>query len=127
MHLITKLGIQVYIYIGHHQCKSANLALGRTSPSSSCIIKRLDVFLPLILIESLHLSVIGHQAIDLSFHIGRLRPDTSAARVATDLILQLTQQSVAAIVPSVNRGVDFVCFVNGINRALNIPKTVTYS
>ena len=86
----------------------------------------MNVLFPLILVEPLDLPVVSHQAIDLSLDVSRLRPDASAARVSTDLILQLTQQSVAAIVPSVNRGVDFVCFVNGINRALNIPKTVTY-
>lgn len=111
-------------YIRHHQCKLVNLVLGRTTPSSCCIIKRLDVLFPLILIESLHLSVVSHQAIDLSLDIGRLSPDTSAARVSTDLILQLTQQSVAAIVPRLDRGVDFVGLVNGINSALNIPETV---
>lgn len=100
------------------------ILLGRTTTSSCCIIQGFNIGLPLLLIDSLNASVIGHQTINFALHVGRLCPDTTAACVPTDLVLQFAEQDVATVVPCFNGCVDLIGLINRIDCCLVVPETV---
>lgn len=99
----------------------------RSAALSCRIVKSLDIHPPLFPINSLHATVICHQSVDLALHVGGLCPDTGAASEAADLVLQLAEQDVAAVVPDLDRGVDFVGSVDCVDCFLNVPETVLVS
>jgi hypothetical protein len=67
-------------------------------------------------------SIIGKQAIDFAFDIGRLSPDAAAAAEPPDLIEQFTKEDMATVVPRPYRVANFVCLIDRVDRRLNIPK-----
>jgi hypothetical protein len=72
----------------------------RIARSPVCrIIQRLHVRLPLRHIHANHPTIIRHQPIDLAFDIRRLRPHAARAGVKIDLLAQLIEQVVRAVVP----------------------------
>lgn len=102
---------------------NATLLLRCATTSSRRIIQGLNIGLPLLLVDSLNASVIGHQAVNFALNVGRLGPDTTTARVPTNLILQFAEQDVAAVVPCFDGGVDFVGLVDRVDSSLFMPET----
>lgn len=92
------------------------------APLLGSIKQGLDIGLPLLLVHSRHIAVIGHEPVDLALNIGGLSPDTATAGVALHLVLQLAEQEVAAVVPSVVGSVDFVSFVDAVDGFLHVPE-----
>lgn len=95
----------------------------RVSSSLGCIIKPLDICPPLPFVGSDQSPVVRKEAIDFSLDIGCLSPHASAACESPNLILEFTQQDMAAIVPRFKRHVDLICLVDRVDGFRHIPKT----
>lgn len=98
-----------------------------TTARRRSIVERLDVGSPLLRVEPLHAAIIGHEAVDLAFDIGRLRPDAAAAGEPTRLVLQFGEEDVAAVVPDLECVVDFVCLVDSVDGGLVVPQAASVS
>ena len=76
----------------------------------------------MVLVNTLETAVVGHQAVDFTLDISSLGPDATAASEALYLVLQLTQEKVATVVPSFDSRIDFIGLVDGIDRSLVVPE-----
>ena len=103
---------------------SSVLRRGRIGPVGRRIIQTLNVSLPLALIHSLDSPIVRHQTVHLTLNIRRLSPHPRTAGVQTDLILELGEQKVAAIIPSVEVQIDLIGLVDAVDGFLVVPKTV---
>lgn len=73
-------------------------------------------------IDSCHATVIRKQAVDLTLNIGRLGPDAPTACVQADLILELVQEKMAAIIPCLNGSINFVGLIDSVDGCLVVPE-----
>jgi hypothetical protein len=96
---------------------------GIAAPSRR-IVQCLNIRLPLVLVNTLETTIVGHQAVDFSLDIGSLGPNATAASESFHLVLQLTKQEMAAVVPSVDSRIDFVGLVDGIDSSLVVPEAM---
>lgn len=69
-------------------------------------------------------AIVGQQAVDLALDVGRLGPHGAAAREPVDLVQQLGEQDVRAVVPDRDRGVDLVGLVDGRDRLGHVPEVL---
>jgi hypothetical protein len=78
--------------------------------------------LPLCDIRPQYPSIVRQQAVDFAFDVCGLRPNTTAAGPDCSLIEQLTEESMASVVPGFQRGVDLVRLIDGVDGFLHFPE-----
>lgn len=98
------------------------LLLCRIAPCGGSAIEGFNIRLPLLHVHSCQATVISNETVDLALHIGRLGPDTSTACKPTNLILELGEEDVAAVVPCLDGDVDLVGLIDGVDGGLVIPE-----
>jgi len=97
------------------------------APPRRGIVQSPDIRPPLLGIRPQHSPIIGEQTIDFAFDIRRLRPDASRAGEPVDLVAELGEEFVRAIVVGFVGLFDFVSLVDGVDGLLDVPETVHVS
>lgn len=96
----------------------------RIRASSSSIIQRLNVGLPLANIRTQDAAIVRQQAVHLSLNISGLSPDTTAAGVHPHLVEKLSEQKMTSIVPCSECRVELVGLVDCVDCFLDVPEVV---
>ena len=88
------------------------------------IVQPLDVPLPLLRVRAQDAAVVRDEAVDLALDVGRLRPNTTRASEALDLVFELREEKVGSVIVGFVRLVNFVGLIDGVDGLLDIPEAV---
>ena len=97
------------------------------TPPRRRIIQRLNIRPPLLSIRPEYSPVVRKQPIDFPLNVRRLRPDASRAGELVDLVAELCEQLVRAVVVGFVGLVDFVGLVYRVDGLLHVPETAYVS
>lgn len=92
-------------------------------PSRRSLIQPPDIPPPLRDIRPQHPPIVRQQTIDLALDIRRLRPDAAAAGILHHLVAQLVEETMSAVIPRGEVGVDLVGLVDGVEGGADVPET----
>ena len=98
-----------------------------STPPRRRIIQRLNIRPPLLSIRPEYSPVVRKQPIDFPLNVRRLRPDASRAGELVDLVAELCEQLVRAVVVGFVGLVDFVGLVYRVDGLLHVPETAYVS
>lgn len=98
-----------------------------STPPRRRIIQRLNIRPPLLSIRPEYSPVVRKQPIDFPLNVRRLRPDASRAGELVDLVAELGEQLVRAVVVGFVGLVDFVGLVYRVDGLLHVPETAYVS
>ena len=85
-------------------------------------VQGVDVVLPLLEVGPLDAAVVGDEAVDLALDVGGLGPDAAAAVEEVDLLAELVEEAVGAVVVRLVVGVELVGLVDRVDGLLDVPE-----
>lgn len=88
-------------------------------------ITYLQRFSPPLHVSPQYPAIVGHQTVDLAFHVSSLRPYSTSARVKLNLSQQLIQQVPTTQIPRVKIFQQLVSLVDFPDSPLDLPEMLS--